>query len=79
MRGKGEVQMEEGKRIGWNSDILVSVVLLVFAFPLCAYGVKGMMQANYLGALSLTLGIICFGLSCMGPTKLKCYIKGENM
>lgn len=59
-------------------DALISVGLLVLAFPLCAYGVNGVIQGSILGAVSLTLGIISFGLSCIGPARLKYYIRGEN-
>ena len=60
-------------------DTLVSVGLLVPAFLLCAYGVNGVIQGNIFGAVSLTLGCICFGLSCIGPARFNYYIRGENI
>jgi len=60
-------------------DVFASVGLLVLAFIFCAYGVNGMIQGSILGALSLTLGTICFGLSCIGPVRLKNYITGKYL
>jgi hypothetical protein len=57
--------------------------LMAAAFMLCAYGLGGMLQGSILGALSLTLGIVFVGLSCMATLKggmwknLKKYINGE--
>jgi hypothetical protein len=72
IRGK---RVKMGRIMGWL-DSLISVGLLLGAFILCAYGVNGVIQGSILGALSLTLGIVCVGLSCMGPVRLKEYIKG---
>ena len=70
-KGEGVKMGEIRKRL----DILISVGLLLVAFILCAYGVGGLIQGSILGALSLTLGIVCVGLSCMGPVRLKEYLK----
>ena len=68
-----------GKKIDKRVDILASICLLGLAFILCAYGVNGVIQGSILGALSLTLGIVCVGLSCIGPVRLTRYMKEENM
>jgi hypothetical protein len=72
IRGK---RVKMGRIMGWL-DSLISVGLLLVAFILCAYGVGGLIQGSILGALSLFLGIVCVGLSCMGPVRLKEYIEG---
>jgi len=60
------------------ADVLLSVGLLVLAFPLCVYGIRAVIQGSILGAASLTLGILCFGLSCVGPARLKIPSSGKD-
>ena len=58
-------------------DIIAEIILLAIAFILFAYGINGIPQGSILGSLSVTLGIVCVGLSCIGPNGLKHYLQ-EN-